>query len=234
MDHATVRHPLFSRLLSSFAALALATGCSASQGVTDAGPAGSASSVSSAGSNSGGASGASTASASSTLGGTSSPGSGSTSAGTHTSAASTSSTVAGTTSGRASTASTTSSSSATTASSMGSSSSGGSTAGPTDGGFPQTPDGGTYQSSLTVCWNDATCPRAMAIGHGGMWDAVNNPYLSNGAIALAYDGGMDGVKIDVRVSSDNIPVLAHSSPDPALQVGGLLQRLHREHDGGAD
>jgi Glycerophosphoryl diester phosphodiesterase family len=74
------------------------------------------------------------------------------------------------------------------------------------------PDGGTYRNSLSVCWTDADCPRAMAIGHGGMWDAVNNPYLSNGAIALAYDGGMDGVKIDVRVSSDNVPVLAHSSP----------------------
>jgi hypothetical protein len=86
------------------------------------------------------------------------------------------------------------------------------TGGSTGVTFPSTPDGGIYSNSLTVCWNDATCPRAMAIGHGGMWDAINNPYLSNGAIALAYDGGMDGVKIDVRVSSDNIPVLAHSSP----------------------
>ena len=214
MDHATTH--LFSRLLPSVAAIGLALGCSASQAVgADAGQVGSTGFASSAGSTSSGtgASSTSTASASSTGGGTSSPGAAtsSTTAATHTSVASTSSSLAGTTSASASTGSTTSSSIASTTSSIGSSSGSG-TVGPTDGGFPQTPDGGTYRSSLTVCWNDATCPRALAIGHGGMWDAVNNPYLSNGALALAYDGGMDGVKIDVRVSSDNIPVLAHSSP----------------------
>ena len=52
----------------------------------------------------------------------------------------------------------------------------------------------------------------LAIAHGGNWDVTNVPYLSNGAIAAAYASGFDGVKIDVRVTSDNVPVLAHSSP----------------------
>jgi glycerophosphoryl diester phosphodiesterase len=52
----------------------------------------------------------------------------------------------------------------------------------------------------------------MAIGHGGLWDITSAPYDSDAAIAAAYEGGMDGVKIDVRVTSDNVPVIAHSSP----------------------
>lgn len=71
---------------------------------------------------------------------------------------------------------------------------------------------GDWRASLSVCWTDATCPRVMAVGHGGMWDATSAPYDSDAAIAAAYAGGMDGVKIDVRVTSDNVPVIAHSSP----------------------
>ncbi|MBI5481209.1 MAG: hypothetical protein HY906_20290, partial [Deltaproteobacteria bacterium] len=74
------------------------------------------------------------------------------------------------------------------------------------------PDGGTYRSSLGVCWTDPACNRAMSIGHGGAWDAVNAPYDSNAAIINAFNIGMEGVKIDVRVTSDNVPVIAHSSP----------------------
>jgi hypothetical protein len=74
------------------------------------------------------------------------------------------------------------------------------------------PDGGTYRNSLSVCWTDPTCNRAMSIGHGGAWDAINRPYDSNAAIINAYDIGMEGVKIDVRVTQDNVPVIAHSSP----------------------
>lgn len=85
----------------------------------------------------------------------------------------------------------------------------GSDGGPTDGGVP---DGATYRNSLGVCWTDAACQRVMAIGHGGAWDAVSRPYDSNAAISYAYDIGMEGVKIDVRVSSDDVPVVAHSSP----------------------
>jgi glycerophosphoryl diester phosphodiesterase len=80
-----------------------------------------------------------------------------------------------------------------------------------DGSVPA-PDGGTYRTSLSVCWTDATCPRVMAIGHGGAWNASNAPYDSNAAIAAAYATGMEGVKIDVRVTADDVPVIAHSSP----------------------
>ena len=84
-------------------------------------------------------------------------------------------------------------------------------AGGSDGALV-TPDGGTYRTSLSVCWTDATCPRAFALAHGGAWDAATVPYDSNAAIAAAYADGDDGVKIDVRVTKDNIPVIAHSSP----------------------
>jgi hypothetical protein len=75
-----------------------------------------------------------------------------------------------------------------------------------------TGDGGTYRSSLSVCWNDATCPRVFALAHGGAWDAATTPYDSNAALMAAYADGDDGVKIDVRITKDHIPVIAHSSP----------------------
>lgn len=74
-----------------------------------------------------------------------------------------------------------------------------------------TPDAGSWRSSLAVCWTDASCQRVMAIGHGGAWTS-SIPYNSNGAIAAAYTQGLDGVKIDVRVTADNVPVISHSSP----------------------
>jgi glycerophosphoryl diester phosphodiesterase len=52
----------------------------------------------------------------------------------------------------------------------------------------------------------------MAIAHGGAWDLASAPYDSNAAIGNAYDLGCDGVKIDVRVTADDVPVIAHSSP----------------------
>jgi hypothetical protein len=122
------------------------------------------------------------------------------------------SSTSGTSGATSAAASSTGTSNTTGTSSGNASTTGASSTSSTGGPLIPVPDGGTYRNSLSICWTDANCPRAMAIGHGGMWDAVNNPYLSNGAIALAYDGGMDGVKIDVRVSSDNIAVLAHSSP----------------------
>jgi len=72
--------------------------------------------------------------------------------------------------------------------------------------------GQDWRSSLAICWTDSSCPRVMAIGHGGLWNVSSAPYDSDAAIAAAYEGGMDGVKIDVRVTSDNVPVIAHSSP----------------------
>lgn len=73
-------------------------------------------------------------------------------------------------------------------------------------------DGGTYRSSLRVCWTDSSCPRVFSIAHGGAWDLVSRPYNSDGAIAAAYAGDLDGVKIDVRVTRDRVPVISHSSP----------------------
>lgn len=83
---------------------------------------------------------------------------------------------------------------------------------------PAPPDAGPdapvayVPGSLASCWTDATCPRVMAVAHGGAWDAVNLPYDSSGAIANAYAIGCDGVKVDVRVTKDNVPIIAHSSP----------------------
>ena len=74
------------------------------------------------------------------------------------------------------------------------------------------PDAGSHRSSLAVCWTDANCNRVMAIAHGGAWDLAQKPYDSNAAIAEAYVIGIDGVKIDVRVTKDDVPVIAHSSP----------------------
>ncbi len=71
---------------------------------------------------------------------------------------------------------------------------------------------GNYRTSLSVCWTDATCQRVLAVAHGGAWDAATTPYDSNAALAAAYADGDEGVKIDVRVTSDNVPVIAHSSP----------------------
>ena len=71
---------------------------------------------------------------------------------------------------------------------------------------------GNWRTSLAVCWTDATCKRALAVAHGGAWDTVNAPYDSNAALDGAYKLGIDGVKIDVRVTKDNVPVISHSSP----------------------
>lgn len=70
----------------------------------------------------------------------------------------------------------------------------------------------SYRSSLSSCWTDATCKRVMAVAHGGAWSALGAPYDSNAALAAAYAQGVDGVKIDVRVTKDNVPVISHSSP----------------------
>lgn len=71
---------------------------------------------------------------------------------------------------------------------------------------------GNYHDSLSVCWTDATCPRALAVAHGGAWDAASVPYDSSAALMAAFADGDEGVKIDVRVTKDNVPVIAHSSP----------------------
>lgn len=73
-------------------------------------------------------------------------------------------------------------------------------------------DGATYRSSLHICWNDPACTRALAISHGGDWSVSGPPYDSNAALTSAITNGSDGVKIDVRVTQDDVPVISHSSP----------------------
>jgi glycerophosphoryl diester phosphodiesterase len=67
---------------------------------------------------------------------------------------------------------------------------------------------GDYHSSLSACWSDASCPRVLAVAHGGSWDAQSAPYLSNAALAAAFAAGDEGV----RFTKDGVAVLAHSSP----------------------
>lgn len=76
---------------------------------------------------------------------------------------------------------------------------------------------GTYRDSIAVCWADAKCPRVMAVAHGGDWTPTGAPYGSMTAITNAYKNGADGVKIDVRVTKDDVPVVSHSSPLQAYE-----------------
>jgi glycerophosphoryl diester phosphodiesterase len=57
----------------------------------------------------------------------------------------------------------------------------------------------------------------MVVGHGGDWKAGSLPYGSMAAVVAAYNDGSDGVKIDVRVTKDNVPVVSHSSPFEAWE-----------------
>jgi glycerophosphoryl diester phosphodiesterase len=80
-------------------------------------------------------------------------------------------------------------------------------AGLPDAGYPL-----TYRNSLSVCWTDGSCRRALTVAHGGDWSYTGNPYDSNAALAAAVADGVDGVKIDARMTKDNVAVVAHSSP----------------------
>jgi hypothetical protein len=77
----------------------------------------------------------------------------------------------------------------------------------TDAGNPNA----YVRGSLSGCWRNVNCPRVFSIAHGGSWTS-SIPYDSNAAIAASYADGTDGVKIDVRVTSDDVPVISHSSP----------------------
>ncbi len=70
---------------------------------------------------------------------------------------------------------------------------------------------GSWQLSLKNCWTDPSCKRALVLSHGGDWDA-DLPYDSHAAFVRAYQKGADGIKTDVLVTKDNVPVVAHSSP----------------------
>lgn len=85
-------------------------------------------------------------------------------------------------------------------------------AGGPDAGYPL-----TYRNSLGVCWTDASCKRVLTIAHGGDWSLAGNPYDSNAAITAAFVNGADGIKIDARLTKDNVVVVAHSSPLEAFE-----------------
>ena len=76
-----------------------------------------------------------------------------------------------------------------------------------DAGYPK-----TYRNSLGVCWTEATCKRALSVAHGGELTFSGNAYDSNAALAAAFANGADGVKIDARITKDNVAVVSHSSP----------------------
>jgi glycerophosphoryl diester phosphodiesterase len=76
---------------------------------------------------------------------------------------------------------------------------------------------GTHRTSLKVCWTDAKCPRALVVAHGGDWGPTAAPYGSMDAVIAAFDHDVDAVKIDVRVTKDDVPVVSHSSPFEAWE-----------------
>ena len=86
-----------------------------------------------------------------------------------------------------------------------------------DGSGPDAGYAKTYRNSLSVCWTDATCKRALSVAHGGEWTFNGNAYDSNAALAAAYANGADGVKIDARITKDNVAVVSHSSPLQAYE-----------------
>jgi len=84
--------------------------------------------------------------------------------------------------------------------------------GASSGGSGSGGSGSYVKGSLSGCWTDPSCPRVFAVAHGGAWALTGPPYDSNAALAAAYSLDADGVKIDVRVTKDNVPVISHSSP----------------------
>ncbi|MCC7381937.1 MAG: glycerophosphodiester phosphodiesterase family protein [Deltaproteobacteria bacterium] len=71
--------------------------------------------------------------------------------------------------------------------------------------------GATAKTSMSVCWTNPACRRALIVSHGGDWNA-SNPYLSRAAFNRAAECGAHGVETPVRLTRDGVPVLAHSSP----------------------
>lgn len=76
---------------------------------------------------------------------------------------------------------------------------------------PPAPSAPNYYNSLSTCWTDAGCARAMVVSHGGDWD-IKSPYDSRAAFVRAVQRGADGIKGDLRVTADNVAVITHSSP----------------------
>lgn len=86
---------------------------------------------------------------------------------------------------------------------------------PPDGPWTDAPSASppSYTNSLSMCWTDASCLRAMVVSHGGDWDLnLKLPYDSRAALVRAVQRGADGIKGDLRVTADNVAVITHSSP----------------------
>lgn len=69
-----------------------------------------------------------------------------------------------------------------------------------------------WRESLSCCWLDVACRRALVVSHGGDWNVTDAPFLSRAAFEKAYQAGADGIELDVRVTADGVAVVAHSSP----------------------
>ncbi len=96
------------------------------------------------------------------------------------------------------------------------------------GGDAAVADGGnagSHKTSLSVCWTELGCHRALVVSHGGDWSAVGAPFLSRAAFEQAVALGADGIEADVRVTMDGVPVIMHSSPIEfyeSLDCGGRV------------
>ncbi|HTR51552.1 MAG TPA: glycerophosphodiester phosphodiesterase family protein [Kofleriaceae bacterium] len=80
------------------------------------------------------------------------------------------------------------------------------------------PDQSHYRTSLSSCWTDVTCNRALLIAHGGEWVLVDPPYGTTAAYEDAYADAADAIKADVRFSKDGVAVVVHSSPFQAYEI----------------
>ena len=80
------------------------------------------------------------------------------------------------------------------------------------------PDQSHYRTSLSSCWTDVTCQRALLIAHGGEWVLVDPPYGTTAAYEDAYSDDADSIKADVRFSKDGVAVVVHSSPFQAYEI----------------
>ena len=68
-----------------------------------------------------------------------------------------------------------------------------------------------WRTSMSDCWTNVSCDRALIVSHGGQWD-LQKPYDSFPAFQQAYATGTDCVKGDFRVSKDDVGMVMHSSP----------------------
>jgi glycerophosphoryl diester phosphodiesterase len=78
-----------------------------------------------------------------------------------------------------------------------------------------------YRTSISSCWNDVACPRALVIAHGGDWSLADPAYGTTAAYDAAYANDADALKADVRFSKDGVAVVVHSSPFASYEIDPL-------------